>query len=75
MALRMSLKMLNVNDLSHGLLLTTRQKTKPRNAFNNNISIDLKLPKAQIFKIIQSGEFLGSFLSKLAGSSMKVAVR
>ena len=29
--LRMSLKMFNGNDLSHELLLTTRQKTKVRN--------------------------------------------
>ena len=41
--LRMSLKMLNENDLPHDLLLTARQKTKLRNAFNNNISPDLKL--------------------------------
>ena len=31
-ALRISLKMLNGNDLPHELLLTTRQKTKLRNA-------------------------------------------
>ena len=61
--LRMSLKMLVGNDLPHELLLTTRQKTKLRNAFNNNMSTDLKLSKAQISKIIQSGEFLGSLLS------------
>ena len=65
--LRMSLKMLNENDLPHESLLTARQKTKLRNAFNNNMSIDLKLSKAQISKIIQSGRFLGSLLSKLAG--------
>ena len=41
--LRMSLKMLDENDLSHELLLTTRQKTKLRNAFNNNMPTDLKL--------------------------------
>ena len=35
---------------------------------------DLKLSKAQISKIIQSGRFLGSLLSKLAGPLMKVAV-
>ena len=40
--------------LPHELLLTTRQKTKVRNAFNNNMSTDLKLCKAQINKIIQS---------------------
>ena len=72
--LRMSLKMFDGNDLPHELLLTTRQKTKLRNAFNNNMSTDLKLSKAQISKIIQSGGFLGSLLSKLAGPLMKVAV-
>ena len=70
-ALRISLKMFNGNDLPHELLLTTRQKTKLRNAFNNNMSTDLKLSKAQISKIIQSGRFLGSLLSKLAGPLMK----
>ena len=35
--LRISLKIFNGNDLPHELLLTTRQKTKLRNAFNNNI--------------------------------------
>ena len=72
--LRISLKMFNGNDLPHELLLTTRQKTKLRNAFNNNMSTDLKLSKAQISKIIQSGEFLGSLLSKLAGPLIKVAI-
>ena len=55
--LRMSFKMLDGNNLLHELLLTTRQKTKLRNAFNNNMSTHLKLSKAQIFKIIQSGGF------------------
>ena len=41
--LRMSLKMFAENDLPQELLLTTRQKTKLRKAFNNNISTDLKL--------------------------------
>ena len=65
--LRISLKMFNGNNLPHELSLTTRQKIKLRNAFNNNMSTDLKLSKAQISKIIQSGGFLGSLLSKLAG--------
>ena len=38
------------------------------------MSTDLKLSKTQISRIIQSGGFLGSFLSKLAGPSMKAAV-
>ena len=71
--LRISLKMFNGNDSPYELLLTTRQKTKLRNACNN-MSTDLKLSKAQISKIIQSGGFLGSLLSKLAGPLMKVAI-
>ena len=71
--LRISLKMFNGNNLPHELLLTTRQKTKVRNAFNN-MSTDLKFSKAQINKIIQSGGFLGSLLSKLARALMKVAI-
>ena len=49
---RMTLKMFNRDDLQHELLLTTTQKTKLRNALNNSLSNDLKLSKAQIFKII-----------------------
>ena len=48
--LTMSLKMFDGNDPPHELLLTTRQKTKLRNAFNNNMSIDLKLFEAHISK-------------------------
>ena len=58
--LRINLKMLHGNNLPHELLSTTRQKTKLRNALNNNTSTDIKLSKAQITKIIQSGGFLGS---------------
>ena len=72
--LRMSSIMLNENDLPHELLLTTRPKTKLKNASNNNMSTDLKLSKAYTSKIIQSGGFLGSLLSKLAGPLMKVAI-
>ena len=70
----MNLKMFNGNDLPHELLLTTRQKTKLKNGCNNNMSTDLKLYGAQISKIIQSEEFLGSLLSKLAAPLMKGAV-
>ena len=72
--LRISLKMFNGNDLPHELLLTRRQKTKLRNAFNNNMSVDIKFSKAQISKIIQSAGFLASLLSKLAAPLMKIAV-
>ena len=70
--LRINLKMFNENNLPHELLLTIRQKTKIKNAFNNNMPSYIKLSKAQISKIIQSGGFLGSLLSKLAGPLMKV---
>ena len=66
--------MFNGNDLPHELLLTTRQKTKLKNALDNNISTYSKLSKDQISKVIQSGGFLGSVLSKLAGPLMKVAI-
>ena len=62
--------MFNGNNLPHELLLTTRQKTKIRNAFNNNMSTNLKLSKAQINKIIQSG----GFLSKLLGPLLKTGL-
>ena len=38
------------------------------------MSTNLKLSKAQIYKIIQSGGFLGSLLIKLAGLLMKVSI-
>ena len=65
--LRMSLKIFAENDFPHELLTRAREKTKLRHACNNNMSTDLKLSKAHISKVIQSGGFLGSLLSKLAG--------
>ena len=73
--MKISLKILDGNDLPHESLLTIRQKTNNlRHAFNNNMSIDLRLSKAQASNIIQSGGFLGYLLSKLAGPLMKLAV-
>ena len=72
--LRINIKIFNGNNLPHELLLTTRQKTKLRNAFENNMSTDIKLSMTQISKVIQSGLVLGSLLSKIADPLMKVAV-
>ena len=72
--LRLGIKNLNKDEVPHELLLTTRQNTKLRNAINNNLTTDIKLSKAQIKKLIQSGGFLGKLLSKLAGLLMKVAM-
>ena len=69
----MSLKRINGDNLLHELLLTIRQRTKLRNEFNDNMSTDIKLSKAQVSKIIQLLGFLRSLLSTLADSLMKVA--
>ena len=66
--------MFNGNNLLRELSLIRKQKTKLRNAFENNMSTDIRLSRAQIAKIIQSSGFLGAILSKLAGPLMKVAV-
>ena len=55
--LRMNANMFSGNNLPHELFLTTRQTTKLRNAIENNMSTDVKLSKAQLSKIIQSGGF------------------
>ena len=67
--LRMSLKMFDGNDLPHELLLTTRQK-KFRNTFDNKMSTDLNLSKAQISKVNQSGGFLGILLGPLVKTGL-----
>ena len=57
--------MFNGNGLPHELLLTARQITKLRNAFNSNMATNLKLSGAQISKIIEYGGFLGRLLGPL----------
>ena len=47
------------------LFVTTRQTTKIRNYFANNIAADIKLSKAQISKIIRAGGSFGSWLANL----------
>ena len=67
----------NSNDntnFPHELLLTNRQVANIRKAFAKNTSIDIKLSKTQLSKMIQSGGFLGNLLGKLAGPLMKVAM-
>ena len=55
-------------------LLTNRQVANIRKAFANHSSIDIKLSKTQLSKMIQPGGFLGNLLGKLAGPLMKVAL-
>ena len=44
----MNTKMLNENNVQQELFVTTRQKTKLRNTFENNMSTGIKFYKAQI---------------------------
>ena len=78
LVLRISSNMVgNSNDdtnFPHELLLTNRQVANIRKAFANHSSIDIKLSKTQLSKIIQSGGVLGNLLGKLAGPLMKVAM-
>ena len=46
--LQINIKMCSGNNFPHELLLTTRQKTKLINVFENNMSTNIKLSKAQI---------------------------
>ena len=72
--LRLGIRNFNKDECPHELLLTTRQNSKLRNAYNNNSATDIKLSRGQIKKIIQSGGLLGNLLSKVAGPLMKVAL-
>ena len=57
--------------MPHELLLTSRQTTKIRNAFPNNMSTDIKLSKAQISETIQSGGSFSSWLGNLGKKTLK----
>ena len=62
--LRLSSNMIGDNETNflHQLLLTNREVANIRKAFANNSSIDIKLSKTQLSKMIQ---FLGRLLSPL----------
>ena len=49
----------------HKLLLTNRQVSNLRKAFANHSSVNIKLSKTQLCKMIQSGGFLGRLLGLL----------
>ena len=58
----------NSNDntnFPHELLLTNKQVENITKTFANHLSVDIKLSKAQLSKIIQSGGFLGRILGPL----------
>ena len=63
--LRLNKKNFESEELSHELFTTIRKTTKIKNAHANNMSTDIKLSKAQISKIIQSGGSFGLWLGNL----------
>ena len=52
----------NETNFLHKLLLTNRQVANLCKAFANYLSIDIKLSKTQLFKMIQAGGFLVDYL-------------
>ena len=63
--LRLNKKNFEDKELPHELFLTTRPITNTRTAFANNISTDIKLSKAQVSEMIQSGWSFGYWLANL----------
>ena len=66
----MNKKSFENDELPHELFLTTRQTTKIRDAFANNMPTDIKFSKAQISKIIQSGGSFSSWLGNLGKKAL-----
>ena len=67
--LRLNKKSFEDEELPHELFLT-KQTTKIRKPFANNMSTDIKFSKAQISKIIQSGGSFGSWLGNLGKKAL-----
>ena len=67
--LRLSSNMIGNSDddanFPHRLLLTNRQIANLCKAFANNSSVNIKLSKTKLSKIVQSGGFLGILLGPL----------
>ena len=65
--LRLSSNMIGDNETNfpHKLFLTNRQVLNLCKAFANHSSTDIKLSKTQLFKMIQSGRYLGRLLGPL----------
>ena len=68
--LRLNKKNFEDEESPHELFLATRQKPKTRHAFAKNMSIDIKISKAQISKMIQSDESVGSWLGNLGTKAL-----
>ena len=60
----------NETNFPHKFLLTNRQVSNIRKAFENHLSMDTKLSKTQLSKMIQSGGFLGRLLVPLLNTGL-----
>ena len=60
------------SNFPHKLLLTNRQVANLCKAFANHSSADTKLSKSQLFKMMQSGGFLGRLLGPLLKTRLPV---
>ena len=60
----------NEINFPHELLLTNRQVANLRKAFANSSSVDIKLSKTQLSKMIQSGGFLGRLLGPIVKTGL-----
>ena len=60
------------NNFPHKLLLTNVQVSKLRQAFATNSSANTELPKTQLHKIGQSGEFLPRLLGSLLKTGLPI---
>ena len=58
------------NKFPHKLLLTNAQISRLRKAFSNGSSANIKLSKTQLYKIGQSGGFLGRLLGPLSKTGL-----
>ena len=56
----------------HKLLLTNRKVSNLRKTFANHSSTDIRLPKTQLSKMIQSGGFLGRLLAPLLKTGLSL---
>ena len=68
--LRLTNKKFEDEELPHELLLTTRQTTKIKNVFANNMSTYIRLSKYQISKITPSRGSFGSWLGNLGKKAL-----
>ena len=62
----------NENNFPHKLLSYNRQVPNLRKAFANHSSIDIKLSKTQLSKMMQSGGFLGRLLGPLLKTGLRL---